>query len=198
MTPHMLDLVRAIAWHCDIRGPVLDIGSYIESGQEHLDLRRAFPRSATYVGVDIIEGPGVDRHASLLDASQMDAVVTDVTPAITVCLYVMEHVWDMHSSATALARIWQKNPNTWLMVSTHQRQPYHGTPNYPDYWRITAQGMQRLFDDTGIEGTHVIVHPNTSDPTDVLAIRQPANMAWPVEAFVMVVRSVSEHWEQIS
>ena len=61
-----------------------------------------------------------------------------------------------------------------------------------------AQGMQKLFTEDGeIEGIHVIVHPDMSNPTDVVAVRPPASVAWPVEAFEKTLKLISSHWEQV-
>ena len=168
----MLDFVRTLARCADLSGPVLDIGSYIEDGQASLDLRRAFPRGSRYVGVDVLEGPGVDHKCDFLDASQVDDLLVELQPKVIVCLYVLEHVWDIQLAARSLARIWRRSPGAWLIASTHQSQPYHGTANYPDYWRITYQGLTRLFTETGID-IRVLAFPGNSNPSDVVAIRPP-------------------------
>ena len=195
MTPHMIDFIHSFAWFAEINGPVLEIGSYIEAGQDHLNLRRAFPRETQYLGVDRIEGAGVDRKVDMLDQSQVDALLDSYAPRVTLCLYVMEHVWDIKEAAQVLTKMWQRYPESWLFVSTHQQQAFHGTEKYPDYWRITAPGMKRLFAD--MSGVHVIVSPDTNNPTDVMAVRQPASLPWPEESVKRALKAseIFAHWE---
>lgn len=196
MTPHMLDFVRALAWHIPIQGPVLEVGSRIEGGQEHLDLRQAFPRGTKYVGSDIVGGPGVENVVDIFDGGNIGAMVENIQPALVLCLYTLEHVWEIQQIAGVLAKIWNSGER-WLIVSTHQCEPYHGTPNYGDYWRITASGMKRLFDETATKGSSIFVHSDSSNPRDVVAIRQPKSMTWPGEAVAAALRATTAHWEQV-
>ena len=195
----MLEFVRNVAWFVPISGSVLEIGSYIEVNQEHLDLRRAFPPGTPYLGVDVLEGSGVNRQMDLLDPVQVSAAVEASSPNIVLCLYVIEHVWDISGAARALGNIWRKNPESWLWVATHQNQPYHGTEKYPDYWRLTASGLRYLMREAGLDDPKVFVLGNTSNPEDIVAIQQPRSMSWPGEAFSKTVRAVEPtHWEQYS
>lgn len=183
MTPHMLEFVRDMHWYNGAdEGPVLEIGSYIEANQEHLDLRRAFRRGAPYLGIDVNEGPGVDRVASLLDAGQMSAVLDSFAPKVILCLYVIEHVWDVRAAAGALAAAWKRYPESWLWVATHQNQPFHGTEKYGDFWRLTAPGLCRLMEEAGVPDGRgfVLSDPSTgrSNPSDVVVVRQPASLPW--------------------
>lgn len=197
MTSYMLEFIRNFVWSKGAVGPVLEIGSFVETHQEHLNLRRAFPPGTPYLGVDLLDGPGVDRKANLLDEGQMKTLLDSYAPKTTLCLYVLEHAWEIHKAAKALANIWLRNPESWLLVSTHQSQPYHGTGEYGDYWRITATGMRQLMEEAGATSA-VFVYPDSSSPSDVLAIRQPASMPWPADAFAAVLRNTETfgfHWE---
>lgn len=201
MTPHMLDFIRTFAWYADIRGPVLEIGSFIEAAQEHLDMRRAFP-PGKYLGVDVLPGPGVDRQVDLFNSKELEVAVEEVGPRVVLCLYVIEHVWEIQKAAAVLGDLWRKNPESWLFVATHQNQPFHGTDHYGDFWRITALGFQRLMIESGTPDIKVFVLGDTSNPGDVLAIRQPLSVPWPGEAMSKAVSAVSvsecapTHWEQ--
>lgn len=176
MTPHMLELVRHFCG--DKGGPVLEIGSYIEAQQDHMNVRGMFPSGTPYLGVDANPGPGVDRVADLLDIDAMRQVCREVRPRIVLCLYVLEHVWDIHKAAQSLATVWQEQP-CWLLAATHQRQPFHGTPKYADYWRLTLHGLERLMTEAGVPAVKVFGHGSTSDPDDIIAVRQPFNEGWP-------------------
>lgn len=200
MTPHLRDFVRTMNWYTETSGPVLEIGSYIEANQEYLDMRLAFPPGPRYVGVDLIEGSGVDQVADLLDQDRMLALVDDIQPRAVLCLYVLEHLWNIREAAKVLGSMWQRNPESWLWISTHQNQPYHGTGKYPDYWRITAEGMKRLMEESGVDDPKVFVLESTTNPEDVVAVRQPKSMAWPGEAMTKTVnhliRESKVKWEQ--
>ena len=202
MTPHMLDFVRSFSWHAEVEGPVLEIGSYIEADQEHLNLRTAFHPLTPYLGVDVIDGPGVDRKVDLFDEEAMMSILKDFQPKVVLCLYVVEHVWKIQEAVRILTNMWRANPESWLWIATHQNQPYHGTEKYGDYWRLTASGLGKLMDEMGITDAKVFVLGNTSNPGDIVAIRQPISMSWPGEAMTKTVRAVEKsvhtptHWEQ--
>ena len=198
----MVDFVRNFAWFTEMRGPVLELGSYIESNQDHLDMRRAFP-PGKYVGADVLDGDGVDRKIDLLDINAVRALHAEVDPNVVLCLYVLEHVWDIRGATASLGALWKKKPESWMFVATHQNQPFHGTEKYGDYWRVTADGLHRLMEESGVPDCKIFVVDNVSNPPDVLAIRQPLSMAWPGEAMSKTVRAVSltqyasTRWEQV-
>lgn len=192
MTPRMVDFIRTFAWYADIEGPVLEIGSYIEVNQDHLDLRRAFRAGTKYLGVDVLDGPGVDQRANLLDEAEMLCLVKETSPKVILCLYVIEHVWEIVKASQVLAALWKANQESWIFVATHQNQPFHGTDKYGDFWRLTASGLARLMDEVGVPGSKVFVLGDTSNPEDVVAIRQPFSMAWPGEAMTKTVQAVAK------
>ena len=200
MTSHMIDFVRTFFWYVGRTGPVLEVGSYSESQQEHLNLRTAFAPGTPYLGVDVLDGPGVDRRMDLLDPVQVDAVYAEFTPAIVLCLYVVEHVWDIGRAAAALGDMWKRNPESWLWIATHQNQPYHGTDKYGDYWRLTASGLGRLMDDAGVPDVKVFVLNGSTNPEDVVAVRQPFSEIWPEEAVMKITSTIfltsSQKWER--
>lgn len=178
------------------------MGSFIEAEQDHLDLRRAFRPGSPYVGVDLLDGRGVDRKADLLDQEAMAALVEELRPRVVLCLYVLEHVWEIGRAAAALGAMWKQNPESWIFVATHQNQPFHGTDHYGDFWRLTAPGLRRLMDESGIPDAKIFVLQNTSNPADIVAIRQPLSMSWAGEAMTKTVQRLEvastspTHWEQ--
>ena len=202
MTSHMIDFIRNFVWFANVKGPVLEIGSYIEINQGHLDLRRVFSADTKYLGIDVLEGPGVDRKVDMFDAEEMSKIMCELTPKTVMCLYVIEHVWKINEAAAILGNMWKKDPESWLFVATHQNQPYHGTDHYGDFWRLTAPGLGRLMDESGVPDAKVFVLNDTSNPCDVFAIRQPLSMSWPGEAMTKTVQAVAisnyhpMHWEQ--
>jgi len=178
MTQHMFDLVREL--FAREGGPVLEIGSYIESQQDHLNMRGAFRPGTHYVGIDANPGAGVDFVVDMLNPAEMGTLLRSFAPRITICLYVIEHAWRIQDAMRALAEIWNRNRDSWMLVATHQNQPYHGTAKYGDYWRVTLQGLRQLAIEAGFPApAHVYGHYDTSNPDDVIFIRQPISMTHP-------------------
>ena len=178
MTQHMFDLVREML--APVGGPVLEIGSYVESQQDHLNMRNAFPADTHYIGIDANPGAGVDFVVDLLSPTEMDVLQRAFTPRVVLCLYVVEHAWRIHDAMRALADVWKRNPESWMLVATHQNQPYHGTAKYGDYWRLTLQGLRQLAIEAGFPSpAHVLGHRDTSNPDDIILIRQPQSMPHP-------------------
>lgn len=197
MTAHMLNLVRHLARAGKFKnGPVLEIGSYIEKQQDHLNMRSVFDADAQFVGTDVNPGPGVDKVMDLLNRKQIDELLGEISPRAILCLYTLEHAWEIHEATANLAYIWQKNPNAWLIVSTHQNQPFHGTENYGDFWRLTLDGLHRLMTRSGIPAVHLMSYPVGTNPEDVVAIRPPMAMgkAKYVEILEEAMRPLSAEW----
>jgi hypothetical protein len=195
MTPHFINFLRSAVWQLSITGPVLEIGSYIEANQDHLNLRQAFLKETPYVGVDLLRGEGVDVIGDLTNWDQIDAIAHDVNPKVILCPYVLEHSWDIGLAAKNLGRLWNKY-DSWLWIVTHQSQPYHGTDKYGDFWRVTTQGLRRLMDVSNISGA-TIWTTGGPNPEDVLAIRQPGGMVWPGEDFIGISSRSQTTWEQV-
>lgn len=212
MTDHCFHFVRWVVYYASLRGPVLEVGSYIEAQQDHLNLRKTFPDGTAYVGVDVIpivkstvpspddptqqveienKPPGVDRYGDLMDESQLLSVADEVRPQIILCLYVLEHVWEIRKAAATLGALWRRHPESWIWVATHQSHPLHGTEKYPDYWRVTVPGMRRLMDEAGIPDTHIFSHEDVTNPEDIIAIRQPSSMEWSEDIFANAIRDTS-------
>src|SRR3990167_10016975 len=106
MTSHMFDFIRNVVWHVNIPGPVLEIGSYVEAGQDHINMRMCFPPGTSYMGMDTLSGTGVDRQADLLNEAEMKALQIEFKPNVVLCLYVIEHIWKIKEAAKALAGFW--------------------------------------------------------------------------------------------
>lgn len=164
-----------------------------------LNLRKAFSVGTSYLGIDRIAGPGVDEIVDLLDSAQVEVVRDHLKPSTIICLYVLEHVWDIQGAARALGALWSKCPNAWLLVSTHQNQPYHGhgpdRPDlYDDFWRLTPVGMRRLLAESGVPDVHLLLWPDALNPEDIVAIRQPLAIEWPSAAVARSLSLVGHSW----
>lgn len=189
----MVDLVTLLAKD-HLQGPVLEIGSFLEEDQHDLDLRVAFP-GQQFVGTDVSAGHGVDVVADLLDVERMTSVAEVIRPRTILCLYVLEHVWQIQQAAATLGILAQAHPEASIIVATHQNQPYHGHPPYEDYWRVTYAGMRRLMAVSGMHRGEVMVCSDTSNPEDVLYIQGPVSAPIDKQVLVDIGAKVSKKWE---
>jgi len=116
-------------------GPVVEIGSLYLPGYERLcDLRGYFP-GRDYLGCDIREGLGVDRHEDACDLSFADQSIG------TILLFeLLEHLPDPQRAIDEAKRVLR--PDGLLAVSVPFALRLHGLPR--DYWRFTASGVSVL------------------------------------------------------
>ena len=124
-------------------GPVIEIGSkdHAPAGTgsgETSSFRDVYP-GVPYVGVDLEEGPGVDRVA---DLSGGTGGLPENHFALGICCSVLEHTprpWVMAANITRLIA-----PGGMLYVSVPWVWSYHCYPD--DYFRFSASGVRELFD----------------------------------------------------
>lgn len=131
---------------------VLDVGSYDVNGTY-----RPLVESLGwgYVGLDVAKGPNVDIVASdpyrfPIGDGAYDVVISGST---------MEHVEAIWLWVPELVRVLR--PGGLLAIVTHWQFPEH---RYPvDCWRIMADGMRYLFDQTGQLEHYVIEYASQWD-----------------------------------
>ncbi len=121
-------------------GPYLEVGSK-DYGADQV-LRSMFESRDKYVGVDMLEGSGVD---VVLDFThkfeEIDAKLNGVRFGTIFCMSVMEHCdqpFTMAKNLTALLK-----PGGRICLSVPFSWKFHGFPS--DYWRFTPQGIEKLF-----------------------------------------------------
>jgi SAM-dependent methyltransferase len=117
---------------------VLEVGSLDVNGSVRPDIEAMGPES--YLGIDIVPGPGVDQVARLAEVVRDDF-------DIVVCCEVLEHVEDWRAAVSDLKRVTAYGGT--LIVTTRSRGfPYHAFPI--DAWRYEIADMMAIFSDFSI------------------------------------------------
>lgn len=120
---------------------VLEIGSWIASGQEEIICRKTIgPLVKEYVGLDMREGPGVDVVA---DAKAIPFPDNEFEVIIsTDCLEHVDWPRDVIREAFRVTK-----PGGLFYLTTVFAFEIHGYPN--DYRRFTPEGIKLLLSDAG-------------------------------------------------
>jgi SAM-dependent methyltransferase len=128
-------LARAVSESFALPGPILEIGSYLVEGQEHIaNLRTLFP-GRSYIGIDMRPGPGVDRVCEVESLPFADASVGTV-----LALSTFEHVRHFWKGFAEVARVLR--PDGALLVACPFHFHIHSYPS--DYWRFTPEALKLL------------------------------------------------------
>ena len=114
--------------------PIVEIGSFQAPGQEgYANLRSLFP-GKSYVGCDVVSGPGVDRIEDIHRLTFGDASVGSL-----IVVETLEHVANPFVAVRELYRVLQDGGV--LIASMPFNLPIH---HMPDYVRFTPEGMAQL------------------------------------------------------
>jgi hypothetical protein len=128
----------------DARGmTVLEVGSRIVQAQydRPLTLRDHIcgMRPASYLGVDLFRGEGVDELTSVYELVDRFG---ENSFDLVVCTEVVEHVKDWRGAFSNLKRV----TRGLLLITTRSKGfPYHGWPH--DYWRYNTHDLQTILTD---------------------------------------------------
>lgn len=114
---------------------VLEIGARAAVNQEELSNLRALIPNASYVGVDMQAGPGVDLVADAT-ALPFDNASFD----LVLCLETLEHAREPWRMCAEITRVVKKKGA--VILSSQQNFPIHLHPS--DYFRYTPYGLASL------------------------------------------------------
>jgi SAM-dependent methyltransferase len=135
MRQSIKDFASIVASTLPICGPIYEFGSLQVPGQEGFaDLRPLFPQHE-YWGVDMREGPGVDKILDLHDIKLPSESVGAV-----LCFDTLEHVEYPHRALAEIHRILK--PDGIAVISSVMDFPIHDFPY--DYWRFTPEAFKSI------------------------------------------------------
>jgi len=128
----------------DVKGKrVIEVGSRDVNGSLRNVILPKGP--AEYIGVDIEDGPGVDRICNVFDLTK------EFGPEsfdVVISTEMIEHVQDWRGAISQVKSILR--PNGAVLILTRSKGfPYHGYPD--DFWRFELDDMREVFGDLEIE-----------------------------------------------
>lgn len=136
MNHFLFGVARAMCESFSLPEPILEIGSYQVEGQETHCLRTLFAKRR-YVGVDMREGPGVDRVSNVENLPDPDGSFGTV-----ISFNTFEHVRKFWRGAAEIHRVLR--PDGALLIACPFHFHIHSYPH--DYWRFTPQGLESLLE----------------------------------------------------
>jgi cyclopropane fatty-acyl-phospholipid synthase-like methyltransferase/glycosyltransferase involved in cell wall biosynthesis len=145
----------------------LEVGSRDVNGST----RQIFaPRSTTYVGVDLFNGPGVDR---IIDVKDLTKNFAPGSFDIVTSTEMLEHCADWQDALFQMASVLHQDGL--LMITT--RSPGFELHDYPaDYWRFSLQDFEEIFSPIG----------------DILELKSDMTLGWPCGVGVLLRRKADD------
>ena len=128
------------------RPPFLEVGSKNYGSTQDL---RGLLGPTDYVGVDLADGPGVDRVLDLTgEFAQIDESLDGRRFNTIFCLSVLEHCGDPFAMCRNLTGL--LNDGGVIYVAVPFSWAFHAYPS--DYWRFTPEGVKRLLSELAFDG----------------------------------------------
>lgn len=156
---------RSLAAHMVFGKDVIEVGACDVNGSLRAGVTGKNP--ATYVGVDIMAGKGVD---VVCDADKLIEKFGERSFDIVLSTEMIEHVADWRRVISNLKNICR--PNGLLIITTRSKGfHYHAAPY--DFWRFEIEDMKAVFSDFEIE----MLEKDTCDIGVFMKARRPASFS---------------------
>lgn len=157
------EFLEAHATAADVAGKkVLEVGSLDVNGSPRRVIEPLGP--AKYVGVDMREGPKVDR---VCEAVEVVDLYGPESFDVVVSTEMLEHAVDWHGAVSNMKRALRLN-GLLLLTTRSPGFPQHDHPG--DYWRFTVQDMREIFADM----EELVVLEDPAAPGVFVRARKPA------------------------
>ena len=114
---------------------VLEVGSWLDKGQEDLNLRPIVAANNKYIGSDMRSGQNVD-----VVCNGHNLTFADHSMDVVLCLNTLEHDDDPFRTMHEIDRVLK--PDGIVILSVPFNFPIHAYPN--DYFRYTPEGVKIL------------------------------------------------------
>lgn len=126
----------------EIKGKrVLEVGSRDVNGS----VRSLFSAAAEYVGVDVVEGPGVDVVADAADLPKLFSGPKRFD--VVISTEMLEHAEDWRAALAGMKKVLK--PRGRLVLTTRSPGFPHHEP--PDHWRFTVADIERALADFDVK-----------------------------------------------
>jgi len=143
------------------RKEVLEVGSRHYTGSPRVLVERYNP--ASYIGVDIARGPGVD---VVCDATRLTNQFGLATFDVVIATEVLEHIEDWRGAISNIKHVLK--PDGIIIATTRSKGfPLHGYPS--DYWRYELSDIKSIFSDMRIQS----IEPDPDLPGVFFVVSKP-------------------------